>query len=143
MTTRSVPPSAPAGAVPAAAVLATRIIEDLGRDIVDGRLAEGTRLTIDDLQQRFGVSRTVVRDCVRVLEAMALGAPLVTTHEGGIADMVEPDRSALVVPAGDAAAMAAAPSRATDFESGEVRTQDDIGRARPSMSDVSGALYSM
>jgi glycosyltransferase involved in cell wall biosynthesis len=43
-----------------------------------------------------------------VLEAMALGAPLVTTHEGGIADMVEPDRSALVVRAGDDAALAAA-----------------------------------
>ncbi len=75
MTTRSVPPSAPAGAVPAATVLATRIIEELGRDIVDGRLAEGTRLTIADLPRRFGVSRTVVRDCVRVLEAMALIVP--------------------------------------------------------------------
>ena len=42
-----------------------------------------------------------------------------------------------------AAAMAAAPSRATDFASGEVRTQADIGRAMPSMSEVSGALYSM
>ena len=39
-----------------------------------------------------------------------------------------------------AAAIAAAPSAATDLESGEVRTQDDIGRARPSMSEVSGAL---
>ncbi|OUD87621.1 HTH-type transcriptional regulator LutR [Clavibacter michiganensis subsp. michiganensis] len=56
-------------------MLATRIIEELGRDIVDGRLAEGTRLTIEDLQRRFGVSRTVVRDCVRVLEAMALIVP--------------------------------------------------------------------
>ncbi|MDO4060850.1 FadR/GntR family transcriptional regulator, partial [Clavibacter michiganensis] len=66
---------APVAAVPAATVLATRIIEELGRDIVDGRLAEGTRLTIEDLQRRFGVSRTVVRDCVRVLEAMALIVP--------------------------------------------------------------------
>ncbi len=39
-----------------------------------------------------------------------------------------------------AAAMAAAPSRATILASGEVRTQADIGRASPSMSDVSGAL---
>ncbi len=43
-----------------------------------------------------------------VLEAMALGAPLVTTHEGGIADMVTPEHSALVVPAGEPAALAAA-----------------------------------
>jgi hypothetical protein len=42
-----------------------------------------------------------------------------------------------------AAAMAAAPSLATDFASGEVRTHADIGRARPSMSEVSGALNPM
>ncbi|OUE23664.1 FadR/GntR family transcriptional regulator [Clavibacter michiganensis] len=65
----------PAAPVPAAEVMATRIIDALGRDIVDGALAEGSRLTIEDLQQRFGVSRTVVRDCVRVLEAMALIVP--------------------------------------------------------------------
>jgi hypothetical protein len=39
-----------------------------------------------------------------------------------------------------AAAIAAAPSAATDLAFGEVRTHSDIGRARPSMSDVSGAL---
>jgi glycosyltransferase involved in cell wall biosynthesis len=43
-----------------------------------------------------------------VLEAMALGAPLVTTQMGGIADMVTDDDSALVVPPGDMAATAAA-----------------------------------
>lgn len=36
-----------------------------------------------------------------VLEAMAIGTPLVTTHQGGIADMVVPDQSALVVPPND------------------------------------------
>ena len=46
-----------------------------------------------------------------VLEAMALGAPLVTTHMGGIADMVVDGESALVVPAGDVAATAAALAR--------------------------------
>ena len=39
-----------------------------------------------------------------------------------------------------AAAIAAAPSAATDFAFAEVRTQADIGRARPSMSEVKGAL---
>ena len=38
-----------------------------------------------------------------------------------------------------AAAMAAAPSAATLFALGEVRTQAETGRAMPSMSDVSGA----
>jgi glycosyltransferase involved in cell wall biosynthesis len=46
-----------------------------------------------------------------VLEAMALGAPLVTTQMGGIADMVTDDDSALVVPPGDVAATAAALTR--------------------------------
>lgn len=49
-----------------------------------------------------------------VLEAMALGAPLVTTHLGGIADMVVDERSALVVPSGDHAALAAALGRLVD-----------------------------
>ena len=42
---------------------------------------------------------------------MALGAPLVTTHMGGIADMVTDEESALVVPPGDVAATAAALTR--------------------------------
>lgn len=46
-----------------------------------------------------------------VLEAMALGAPLVTTHLGGIADMVVDGRSALVVPAADPAALSTALGR--------------------------------
>jgi glycosyltransferase involved in cell wall biosynthesis len=43
-----------------------------------------------------------------VLEALSLGAAVVTTQQGGIADMVEPDRSALVVRPGDVAELAAA-----------------------------------
>ena len=46
-----------------------------------------------------------------VLEAMALGAPLVTTHMGGIADMVADGESALVVAPGDVSATAAALTR--------------------------------
>ena len=42
--------------------------------------------------------------------------------------------------AASAAAIAAAPSAATDFASGEVRTQDETVLAAPSMSEVSGAL---
>ena len=42
---------------------------------------------------------------------MALGAPLVTTHMGGIADMVTDGESALVVPPGDVAATTAALTR--------------------------------
>ena len=38
-----------------------------------------------------------------------------------------------------AAAMAAAPSAATAFAVGDVRTHAETGRAMPSMSEVSGA----
>ncbi|MCQ1948489.1 MULTISPECIES: FadR/GntR family transcriptional regulator [Arthrobacter] len=57
---------------PPAAVLNARIIETLGQDIASGVLAPGDRLTLDGLQQEFGVSRTVVRDCMRILESMNL-----------------------------------------------------------------------
>ncbi len=46
-----------------------------------------------------------------VLEALALGTPLVTTHLGGIADMVRNQESALVVPPGDAVELAEALDR--------------------------------
>jgi glycosyltransferase involved in cell wall biosynthesis len=48
-----------------------------------------------------------------VLEAMALGAPLVTTPMGGIADMVTDGDSALVVPPGEVVATTAALDRIT------------------------------
>ncbi|MGO1518103.1 MAG: FadR/GntR family transcriptional regulator [Arthrobacter sp.] len=55
-----------------ATVLQEPIVETLGREIVDGVLAPGDRLTLDALQSRFGVSRTVMRDCMRVLESLRL-----------------------------------------------------------------------
>lgn len=52
-----------------------------------------------------------------VLEAMAVGAPLVTTHQGGIADMVVDEESALVVAPGESAPITAALQRmATDAD---------------------------
>lgn len=57
---------------PAAAVMYSSIIEELGRSIVSGELGPGERLTIEELQNRFGVSRTVIRDCMRILESMNL-----------------------------------------------------------------------
>ena len=57
---------------PAAEVMNNRIIEVVGRDIVTGVTSPGSRLTLEGLQEKFGVSRTVVRDCMQILEAMNL-----------------------------------------------------------------------
>lgn len=48
------------------------ISETLGREIVDGALTPGRVLTLESLQRRFGVSRTVARDSVKVLESHGL-----------------------------------------------------------------------
>lgn len=58
----------PAGAT----VLQEPIVETLGREITDGVLRPGDRLTLESLQARFGVSRTVMRDGMRVLESLRL-----------------------------------------------------------------------
>ncbi|WP_223881110.1 FadR/GntR family transcriptional regulator [Nesterenkonia ebinurensis] len=44
----------------------------LGKQIVTGALAPGSVLTLESLQERFGVSRTVARDGVKVLESLGL-----------------------------------------------------------------------
>ncbi len=48
------------------------VLEKLGRDIVDGSVPVGTRISADDVAVRFDVSRTVVREVVRVLESLGL-----------------------------------------------------------------------
>ena len=57
-----------------AAVLYTPILESIGTDIVSGKLASGSFLTLESIQSRFGVSRTVARECMRILESKRLVA---------------------------------------------------------------------
>lgn len=49
-----------------------RVLAELGPAIASGEYANGAVLRIEELEQRFGVSRTVVREAVRVLESMRL-----------------------------------------------------------------------
>lgn len=48
------------------------VLDHLGRRIAGGELAPGAVLTLADLEAEYGVSRTVVREAVRVLEAKAM-----------------------------------------------------------------------
>lgn len=47
--------------------LAGRIVEQIAEAIVEGRFAEGAKLTESELSQAFGTSRTPVRDALRIL----------------------------------------------------------------------------
>ncbi|MFB7381257.1 FadR/GntR family transcriptional regulator [Kitasatospora purpeofusca] len=51
-----------------------RLLAELGPAIASGELPEGTVLRAEELEERFGVSRTVVREAVRILEGMRLVA---------------------------------------------------------------------
>ncbi|MGA9872281.1 MAG: FCD domain-containing protein [Rhodococcus sp. (in: high G+C Gram-positive bacteria)] len=48
------------------------VLDKLGRDIVAGAVPAGTTISADDVAVRFEVSRTVVREVVRVLESLGL-----------------------------------------------------------------------
>lgn len=49
-----------------------RVIESLGADIVSGRIAPGSRILTTEIAERFGASRSALREVVRVLESMGL-----------------------------------------------------------------------
>ncbi|MFF1254612.1 FadR/GntR family transcriptional regulator [Pseudarthrobacter sp. NPDC058329] len=49
-----------------------RVLEAVGVAIASGDLPPGSRLTLEGLQQEYGISRTVARDTMKVLESMNL-----------------------------------------------------------------------
>ena len=56
----------------AAPVLHDAVLNTLGLEITSGQHAPGAALTLEQLQQRFGVSRTVMREAMRLLESLNL-----------------------------------------------------------------------
>lgn len=56
-------------------MLHTGVLDDLGRRIAWGEIEPGTVLTIAALEAGYEVSRSVVREAVRVLESMRMVAP--------------------------------------------------------------------
>lgn len=70
--TRSSPEAPDAQPAPTEAGLHARVLDQLGTVICGGQLAPGSVLYIDDLVDRYAVSRSVVREVLRVLAAMGL-----------------------------------------------------------------------
>lgn len=69
------------------------VLDALGREITSGELAVGQVLTLERLQRRFGVSRTVARESMRLLEQLQLvtsrrriGIVVRPTHEWDVLD---------------------------------------------------------
>ena len=50
------------------------VLDSLGRAIVTGEMAPGQSLTLEAIQSRYGVSRTLARDCVHTLESVGIVA---------------------------------------------------------------------
>ncbi|HIY64864.1 MAG TPA: GntR family transcriptional regulator [Candidatus Agrococcus pullicola] len=54
------------------ATLRSQVADELRKDIIEGRYAPGNRLIERDLSERYDVSRTVIREALRVMEAESL-----------------------------------------------------------------------
>jgi len=55
--------------------LHAQVVDVLGSEVVDGRLAVGSILNLDDLAARFSVSRSVLREALRVLQSLGMVEP--------------------------------------------------------------------
>src|SRR5688572_5366862 len=69
---QSSPGGAPTQHAPAEAGLHARVLDHLGTAICSGDVASGSVLSIDDLVDRYQVSRSVIREVLRVLASMGL-----------------------------------------------------------------------
>jgi DNA-binding FadR family transcriptional regulator len=65
-------PDKPDDSVTGMPSLHTRVTEDVGRSIVDGTVPAGTVLLSDEIERSQGVSRSVIREAIRVLGSMGL-----------------------------------------------------------------------
>ncbi|GAB3946957.1 FadR/GntR family transcriptional regulator [Corynebacterium tapiri] len=52
--------------------LLTSVLDELGRDIISGRLETGQTFTLQSIGERFQISRTVAREAMRALEQLGL-----------------------------------------------------------------------
>ncbi len=55
--------------------LHARVLNSLGQEIVDGRYAPGDILNLDEISAAFAVSRSVLREALRVLQSLGMVEP--------------------------------------------------------------------
>jgi glycosyltransferase involved in cell wall biosynthesis len=75
-----------------------------------------------------------------VVEALAVGTPVISTDAGGVAEVVEDGRNGLIVPVGDAAALGAAIRRYFGDAELRARLRDAAAGAAPVAAEVYGRL---
>ena len=106
------------------------------RQRLEGQATENVRLTgwrddVPELLASFAVYTQPSRYeglCVAVLEAQAAGVPVIATPVGGMRDTVVHEETGLVVPVGDAGALAAAVKSLLHNESLAARLAAEAGR---------------
>jgi DNA-binding FadR family transcriptional regulator len=72
MSTATVPDAEETHDGGASPAMHERVLEAVGVAVASGDLPPGSRLTLEGLQQEYGISRTVARDTMKVLESMNL-----------------------------------------------------------------------
>ena len=50
------------------------VLTQIGSDLMDGRLSAGDVFSMEQFEARYGVSRTVVREVIKVLESIGVAS---------------------------------------------------------------------
>jgi DNA-binding FadR family transcriptional regulator len=127
-----------------------RLVQELGTSIVAGTIAPGERLDVEGLELRHGVSRTVVREAIRVLATKGLvdarprrGTYVLEPHEW---NMLDPDIIGWRYdPRPDAAFLQSLEEVRQIIEpaaarlAAKRRTKEDVQALRRALDDMAGA----
>jgi DNA-binding GntR family transcriptional regulator len=108
------------------------LAHELQVEIITGRIPLGTRLRQEDLAERFGVSRTPIREALRQLQAIGLVEQL--GHRGALVRSFSPDecRNIFLVRAElEGLAAERASGRLTTYDHADLDTAQALLRAGP------------